>query len=105
MIFNHFLLTDEKKCLKDSKSDWESEVNSELKADSKLEPNNSKLKLDDFKSLMFTKINFTLKSSAWLSSLMSTAASQTNKVSIANSAAVVQEVWKQMLNQKQSNKF
>ena len=56
--------------------------------------------------LVFTKVNFTLKPSAQLSLLMSTAVSQTDKVvSIVNSTAVAQEVWKQMLNQKQGNKL
>ena len=55
---------------------------------------------------MFTKINFTLKPSAQLSSFMSTAASQADKVaSIVDSAAVAWEVQKQMLNQEQGNKL
>ena len=99
MALDHFLLTDERKCLKDSESDWESEVNSESEADSKLESDDSKL-------LMFTKVNFTSKPPAQLSSLTSMTASQADKVApIVDPAVVAWEVWKQMLDQKQSNKL
>ena len=54
MALDHFLSTDGKKCLKDSESDWESETDSELKT-------NFKSKLNNSKSLMFTKVNFTSK--------------------------------------------
>ena len=101
MALDHFLSTDGRKCLKDSESDWESETDSESEADSKPEFNNSKSEPNNFKLLVFTKVNLILKPSAQLSSLTSTAASQTDKVaSIADPAAVIWEVQKQMLNQE-----